>query len=122
MPREEGETPYHEQFTEETIRRNLTSQGHSEETISEVFELLQDRIPLFIDSIEQARASGELSAMMSQAHAAKGVLNTIQLHELAEQARNLEYAAKAGEAEKVTTIASTFVNSLRRLDDTLNDG
>lgn len=119
-PQEGDETSSYDQFSKQAIRKNLTSQGHSEETISEVFTLLQERIPSFIEDIEQAQASGDHSAITSQAHAAKGVLNTIQLPSLAESARTLEYAARSGEKEEVERIGSEFLDSLRTLNQRLN--
>lgn len=116
-----GSASPHTPFTKEAIRQNLASQGHRDDTISEVFELLHDRIPSFIEEIEKAQRSADLSSVTSQAHAAKGVLNTIQLHEVAEIARQLESAARSEDSDEVSRKGNELLNALRRLNESLND-
>lgn len=122
----ERRTIEHESHT--ALIRALEIRGYPERVIDEVIRELRQRIPELMTSLQNAIATDQsgahgdaLKQIGKDAHSAKGVLNSIEMHETAEIALEVEKSARAGENRLAVSAATTLVEKLRSLAAILED-
>ena len=101
----------------------LSERGYRSEIIDELITLLRTRIPELIDgltrNLSEETADSPLVDLADDAHAAKGILSSIEMSETANTALEAERAARAGETDTAKQAAQTLIRKLQQLEELL---
>lgn len=79
-----------------------------EDLLRELFALFQEDLPASRAALQTAADSGDLGEIERTAHRLKGMLANLSAKRTASLAAEIESAARAGNAQKIPELASTF--------------
>ena len=122
----EGDGVNIEYSTFDEFVETLSRRGYRTGTLDELVSLLRKRIPELLEGLK-----GELSSVPTEtereriareAHAAKGILNSIEMNETGKTALEAEQAARAGETEAAKKASEQLVRKLKQLFELLQQG
>jgi len=103
-------------------REYLYQQGHDDEIIDQMFEMLLERGPELRNAMQSALDAYDLESLKKSAHSAKGILNTLGIESAAEHALDIEKRVDAGELEAAATAAGLLMGDLSRLVELIQRG
>ena len=79
-----------------------------EDLLRELFALFQEDLPVSRAALQTAADSGDLGEIERTAHRLKGMLANLSAKRTASLAAEIESAARAGNAQKIPELVSTF--------------
>jgi CheY-like chemotaxis protein len=96
-------------------REYLYQQGHDDEIIEQMFDMLLERGPELREAMHLAQATSDVDSLRKTAHSAKGILNTLGMEPAAEHAVDVEKRVDAGELEAAASAAGLLMDDLSRV-------
>ncbi|MFP4644069.1 MAG: response regulator [Spirochaetales bacterium] len=117
------ETTNIEYGSREEFIEALSKRGYRDEMIDELIALLRSRIPELINGLTQTlsaeTAGSKLDNIARDAHAAKGILNSIEMAKTGNTALEVERAARAGVTKTAKQAANALIRKLKQLEKLL---
>ena len=108
----------------EAVRNFLREQGHDDETIFEMLEMLRDRGPELLEDIRRSSEDDDASRLRRAVHSLKGIVQTLGLKEAAKKALSAEHAAAEGDLTGARPHCDSLLTELEgflsELDELLN--
>jgi len=99
----------------EVARLYLYSQGHDDEIISQMFEMLLTRAPELKDEIQHSIDGHDGDGLKRSAHSAKGILNTIGMEKAAQYALEIEKSVDVGDMNGAEQRARVLLQEMSEL-------
>ncbi|MDZ7793059.1 MAG: response regulator [Spirochaetia bacterium] len=96
-------------------REYLYQQGHDDEIIGQMFDMLLERGPELRSAMQSALDAYDLESLKKAAHSGKGILNTLGMETAAEHAVDVEKRVDAGEPEAAASSAGLLMDDLSRM-------
>lgn len=95
--------------------------GIGTDTLRSMYRSFLDHTEKDLKKIAEASEKGDMEALRSHAHHIKGAAINLELIELSERAKNLEYAAKNAEKDKIPTLRDRLISEFRKQEQTIGE-
>ena len=98
---------------------NLIANGHDENTVEEMFDMLIERLPQLSGEITESLSKEDIVSSRRDFHSLKGIFNTLCMDEAAESALSAEKAAIEGKTETAGLYAQYLIDTMNNLIEEL---